>query len=60
MATDLTASRLLVREAAKSIDEGKSNKSSMAAMAKLFATEKCFNITDECLQLHGGYGYMHE
>jgi len=29
-------------------------------MAKVFATEKCFDLTDVCLQLHGGYGYMHE
>jgi len=29
-------------------------------MAKAFATEKCFDLTDVCLQLHGGYGYMHE
>jgi alkylation response protein AidB-like acyl-CoA dehydrogenase len=27
-------------------------------MAKLFATEHCFNIVDEALQIHGGYGYL--
>jgi alkylation response protein AidB-like acyl-CoA dehydrogenase len=29
-------------------------------MAKAFATEKCFNIVDDALQIHGGYGYIHE
>jgi acyl-CoA dehydrogenase len=30
------------------------------AMAKWWTTEKQFEITDLCLQLHGGYGYMDE
>ena len=29
-------------------------------MAKLWTTELQFKILDECLQLHGGYGYMQE
>ena len=29
-------------------------------MAKVFATEKCFNICNDALQLHGGYGYLSE
>ena len=31
-----------------------------AAMAKYWATERQCRIVDECLQLHGGYGYMTE
>jgi acyl-CoA dehydrogenase len=31
-----------------------------AAMAKWWVTKEQFNITDDCLQLHGGYGYMNE
>ncbi len=31
-----------------------------AAMAKYWATERQFRIIDECVQLHGGYGYMQE
>jgi acyl-CoA dehydrogenase len=31
-----------------------------ASMAKLFLTEAQCRIVDECLQLHGGYGYMNE
>ncbi|MFZ6816631.1 acyl-CoA dehydrogenase family protein [Undibacterium sp. Rencai35W] len=31
-----------------------------ASMAKYWATEMQFNVMDQCVQLHGGYGYMHE
>ncbi len=31
-----------------------------AAMAKWWCTQTCGEIVDECLQLHGGYGYMTE
>ena len=30
------------------------------AMAKYWLTERAFHILDECVQLHGGYGYMSE
>jgi alkylation response protein AidB-like acyl-CoA dehydrogenase len=29
-----------------------------SAMAKQFATDACFEVVDEALQLHGGYGYI--
>lgn len=29
-------------------------------MAKLEATERCFEVVDQGLQLFGGYGYLHE
>jgi acyl-CoA dehydrogenase len=29
-------------------------------MAKLWASEAAQRIVDDCLQLHGGYGYMNE
>ncbi len=32
----------------------------MASMAKLWLTEVQCRVVDECLQLHGGYGYMNE
>ena len=44
MATDLVASRLLVRHAAKALDEGNPNAVSLASMAKLQATDKCFDV----------------
>jgi alkylation response protein AidB-like acyl-CoA dehydrogenase len=31
-----------------------------AAMLKYWVTEKQFEVVDECLQLHGGWGYMLE
>lgn len=33
---------------------------SMAAMAKFWCTDMQFRVLDECVQLHGGYGYMWE
>lgn len=30
------------------------------SMAKMFATEKCYDIVDYALQLHGGYGYLRD
>jgi len=58
MATDLVASRLMVRTAAEAIDSKSKNAATLAAMAKLQATDKCFNICNSALQLHGGYGYL--
>ena len=29
-------------------------------MAKLFACDNCFNVIDDALQLHGGYGYLQD
>ena len=60
MATELQTSRLITRQAAVSIDNNSVNKTIYAAMAKLHATEKCFNIVNDALQLHGGYGYLKE
>ncbi len=31
-----------------------------ASMAKLWASDMQFRVLDKCVQLHGGYGYMHE
>jgi alkylation response protein AidB-like acyl-CoA dehydrogenase len=58
MATDLEAARLLVRRAAAALDEGDPAATRLAAMAKRFATDAGFEIANEALQLHGGYGYL--
>ena len=58
LASDLTASRLLIRKAAISIDENNEQKTLFSAMAKYYSTEKCFDLVNQCLQLHGGYGYL--
>lgn len=58
MATSLMASRLMVRAAAQALDSGGPATPELCAMAKLFATDHCFRITNDALQLHGGYGYL--
>jgi alkylation response protein AidB-like acyl-CoA dehydrogenase len=58
MATDLEAARLLVHSAACALDAHAPDATKRCAMAKRFATDACFAICDEALQLHGGYGYL--
>ncbi|XP_054650158.1 isobutyryl-CoA dehydrogenase, mitochondrial [Dunckerocampus dactyliophorus] len=58
MATKLVASRLLVREAAVALQEARPDAVALCSMAKLFATDECFNICNQALQMHGGYGYL--
>ncbi|XP_035241085.1 isobutyryl-CoA dehydrogenase, mitochondrial [Anguilla anguilla] len=58
MATRLVASRLLVRQAAVALQEGRPDAVSLCSMAKLFATDECFQICNQALQMHGGYGYL--
>ncbi|KAK7171679.1 hypothetical protein R3I93_004090 [Phoxinus phoxinus] len=58
MATKLVASRLLVRHAALALQDGRPDAVSLCSMAKLFATDECFSICNQALQIHGGYGYL--
>ncbi|MEQ8964606.1 MAG: acyl-CoA dehydrogenase family protein [Azospirillaceae bacterium] len=58
MATELEASRLMVRRAAAALDAGDPEATMHCAMAKRFATDAGFRIVDEALQIHGGYGYI--
>ncbi|XP_078386801.1 LOW QUALITY PROTEIN: isobutyryl-CoA dehydrogenase, mitochondrial-like [Cetorhinus maximus] len=58
MATGLVASRLMVRNAAAALQEGRQDAVALCAMAKLFATDECFTICNQALQMHGGYGYL--
>jgi isobutyryl-CoA dehydrogenase len=58
MATNLTASRLMVRTAAQMLDDQPEKAAVLCAMAKQFATDNCFNIANDALQIHGGYGYL--
>ena len=60
MTTDLVAARQIVRLAAFKLDSGDPEASTYCAMAKRFATDVCFNICNDALQLHGGYGYIKE
>jgi alkylation response protein AidB-like acyl-CoA dehydrogenase len=58
MATDLEASRLMLYRAAAALDEKNPAAPKYCAMAKRFATDACFDIVNQALQLHGGYGYL--
>lgn len=60
MATKVVASRNMIRLAASKVDKGSSDKTVYCAMAKKFATEECFQVTDDAIQIHGGYGYTKE
>jgi butyryl-CoA dehydrogenase len=60
MLTDLEASRLMVHRAATSLDQKHTNAIMHCAMAKRLATDLCFNICNQALQLHGGYGYIRD
>lgn len=60
MATELVGARLMVRHAAWRLDQNDPQATVHCAMAKRMATDIGFNICNEALQLHGGYGYLRE
>ena len=60
MATDLAAARVLLRQAACKVDDGAGDATLFAAMAKRFATDVGFDVVNQALQLHGGYGYLRD
>src|SRR5580658_9887812 len=60
MATGLEASRALLWGAAAAFDRKDANATQLSAMAKRFVTDTCFDVANQALQLHGGYGYLAE
>jgi alkylation response protein AidB-like acyl-CoA dehydrogenase len=58
MATELDAARLMVRRAADALDKRDPKATQYCAMAKRFATDAGFEVANQALQLHGGYGYL--
>ncbi|XP_063527708.1 isobutyryl-CoA dehydrogenase, mitochondrial isoform X4 [Pongo pygmaeus] len=58
MATRLVAARLMIRNAAVALQEERKDAVALCSMAKLFATDECFAICNQALQMHGGYGYL--
>lgn len=60
MATELEASRMMLYRAAAAIDAKDPRKTALAAMAKRFATDAGFQVANDALQLHGGYGYLRD
>ncbi len=60
MATELVAARQMVRLAASRLDAGHADASVYCAMAKRLATDIGFEVCNQALQIHGGYGYLRE
>ena len=56
MATQIEAARLLTLQAATLKNAGK-NVNKQSAMAKLYASEVAVKVSEESVQIHGGYGY---
>jgi len=55
---ELQAARIFLRQAAWKLDTDAPDATKFCAMAKKFVTEAGSRIVDQCLQLHGGYGYL--
>jgi alkylation response protein AidB-like acyl-CoA dehydrogenase len=60
MAIELEAARTFVWRAAAALDRKDSEASMLCAMAKRFGTDIGFEVANQALQLHGGYGYLSE
>jgi alkylation response protein AidB-like acyl-CoA dehydrogenase len=58
MATELEAARTLLWRAAAALDRKEANAAALCAMAKRFVTDVGFEVANQALQLHGGYGYL--
>lgn len=60
MATKIEVARAILWRAAASLDAKAPQATTLCAMAKQFVTDECFNVANDALQLHGGYGYLSE
>ena len=60
MATKIEAARLLTYNVAEMIDRGEKNFSKYSCMAKTFASDVAMEVTNDTIQILGGYGYMKE
>ena len=58
METALQSARIFLRQAAWKLDNGAPDATKFCAMAKLYVTDRAFEVANQCLQLHGGYGYL--
>ena len=58
MATEVEAARLLVYQAAWLADQNNARFTRESSMAKLFASEVAVRVANECVQIHGGYGFI--
>lgn len=60
MEINLQASRALLYKAARKLDQKAPDATKFCAMAKRFVTDQCFDVANDALQLHGGYGYLED
>jgi len=58
MATELEAARTLLWRAAAALDAKAPDATKLCAMAKRIATDTGFEVANQALQIHGGYGYL--
>lgn len=58
MEVKLQSARIFLRQAAWKLDNGATDATKFCAMAKLYVTDAAFEVANQCLQLHGGYGYL--
>ena len=58
MAIALEAARTFLWRAASALDAKKPEATKLCAMAKQFVTDAGFDVANQALQLHGGYGYL--
>jgi alkylation response protein AidB-like acyl-CoA dehydrogenase len=58
MATEIEAARMLVYQAAALADRGGVRFTRESSMAKLYASEVAVRVANECVQVHGGYGFI--
>ncbi len=60
MATELESARIFLYQAAWKLDQKSPDATRFCAMAKRLVTDKGFDIVNNALQLHGGYGYLRD
>jgi alkylation response protein AidB-like acyl-CoA dehydrogenase len=60
MATELEAARVFLYHAAAKLDARSPDATKLCAMAKRFVTDTGFSVANDALQIHGGYGYLHD
>jgi alkylation response protein AidB-like acyl-CoA dehydrogenase len=60
METELQAARIFLYTAASKLDRKAQDAGKWSAMAKRFVTDTGFRVANDALQLHGGYGYLHD
>ena len=58
MVTELTASRYMTYLAAFKLDKKQDKAPIYCAMAKRLATDLCFQVCNQAIQIYGGYGYI--